>query len=77
MKRLGIGYIGVVIIVALLSMAFSSCTTSGDDIFAEFETRSQNNSSDSAQSDNAVIGIVFNMDDTVMEYDVEELNVDL
>lgn len=77
MKRLGIGNIGVVIMLTLLSMAFSSCTTSGDDIFAEFETRSHTDSSDSSRNDNSVTGIIFNLGDTVMEYEEEILNVDL
>lgn len=77
MKRLGIGNSGIAIMVGLLSMSISSCSTSGDDVFAEFETRSQKESSDSTRDDSSVAGIIFNLGDTVMEYEVEELNVNL
>lgn len=77
MKKLGIIDNGVVIFLACLIMALSGCSTSGDDVFSEFETRSQSASSDSVRSDSSVTGIAFNLDDTVMEYEVEELNVNL
>lgn len=58
-------------------MAFFSCSTSGEDAFSDFETRSFADSSDSVRSDNSITRIVFNLGDTVMEYEVEELNVNL
>lgn len=73
MRRLGTGFSRVVIMMALLLMVFSSCSTSGEDVFAEFETRNLTDSSDSAQSEQSVTGIVFNLGDTIMEYEVEEL----
>lgn len=77
MKRLGIGNSGIAIMVGLLSMSISSCSTSGDDVFAEFETRSHADASDSSRNDNSAIGIIFNLGDTVLEYEEEVLNVNL
>ena len=60
-----------------LCIVLSSCSTSGEDVFSDFNTRTQSDSTDLEQVDSEGISLSFNLGDTVMEYEVEELNVNL
>lgn len=63
--------------MASVCLSSLSCTTSVDDVFLDFNTRTQSDSTNMSTSDSTEVSLILNLGDTIMEYDVEEINVNL
>ncbi len=64
-------------LLALWGLSLYSCTSSDNDVFLDFNTRTQSDSTSMSQSNQTECGLILNIGDTVMEYEIEEINVDL
>ncbi len=59
------------------SLLINSCTTSDEDVFFDFQTRTLSDSINMSQPDSTQISLILNIGDTIMEYDEEVLYFDL
>lgn len=64
-------------LMALIGLSLFGCTTSGEDIFRDFNTRTESDSTSMSQFDSTKMSLILNLEDTIMEYEVEEINVNL